>query len=138
MENKLSDNFNKLINNFQTLTLLPIVNENEIKIKTFNIIIENDECLIYDTKNNDFCVRTKSKGAAIAYVQTKLQKNNVQKRILELDNTIEKNECDMKFYKNTFKKTNNKIKKSATMHRLTMSKLIIAEARQELHSFILN
>lgn len=131
--NKLDD----MLNNSYIVKTLPIIKNNEIIIKNFKIKFTNSNFYtITDESKSKIIAKVYSKSAAIALVKNFLTKENKESKIKDLDHTIEKNDIDCMYYKNTIKNTKNRTKKFATKTRLEIAKNELLSAKLSLHSFI--
>lgn len=118
-------------------SLFPVQKGNKINIGSYSIMPSDSGYKVKCYKTNNIIAVTYTKTAALAIAKTLTKKNNVTRRILELDAIIEKHQTDCMFYKHTIKKTKNMATLESTLFRYDISKQKTNEAREQLNKFIL-
>lgn len=119
-------------------SMFPLQKGNKINIGSFSIMPSSaGGYTVKCYKTNAIIAETYTKTAALAIAKTLSKKNNMVKRIMELDNIIAKNQIDCMFYKNTIKKTKNPVVFESTMFRYDICKQKTIHAREQLNKFIL-
>ena len=91
---------------------IPYKKGNSIRIGHYIIRKNKTGYLIYDCVDNRKVDHFWSKSAALAYVKLDLDGKKLHTEIKRLDKTLEKNQIDAMFYKNTIKKATEEIRKS--------------------------
>lgn len=134
---KLIQDLEKIISQSDVLSIIPIQKGNSIRVGKYIVRTNKSGHLIYDSSKNKLVATTWSKSAALALVESKI--NNVKNDIAikKLDRIIEKNDLDSLFYKNTIKKTHDKVKKINAANRLDIAKLNSFSARNKLYQMII-
>jgi hypothetical protein len=134
----------------QALTELGSIIENNIKnymiphqegktIRISNVVIRPSKrygYIVVDITLNKTVATTFSKIAAIAVAKSYLKSNNFQS-VLNIDNILEKNYNDCKFYNHVIKSNNNNANKDSILIRMEVSKQKIESATKSLDDIIL-
>jgi len=133
---KSLQNLYQLVENSTVLHMLPVVEQNSLKIQNYEIF-HDKHYKIRQLPSKNIIELTYTKNAAIAFVKSKIA-NRDTKEILRLDRVIEKNQQDCNFYRYTIRKTKNKIKQSSTIARYQLSESIMQSAKDELYNIIMD
>jgi len=126
----------KIMSTTTSLELLPVSIDNRTKIANYEIDFDGVSYHVSDLQKKQLLHSVWTKMAALALVRNYQRNDKRENEIIDLDYTIGKNLNDVKFYKNTIKKTQDTIKKFSTNTRLQIAKLTIAEAQQKLLTII--
>jgi len=126
----------KIMSTTTSLELLPVSIDNRTKIANYEIDFDGVSYHVSDLQKKQLLHSVWTKMAALALVRNYQRNDKRENEIIDLDYTIGKNLNDLKFYKNTIKKTQDTIKKFSTNTRLQIAKLTIAEAQQKLLTII--
>ena len=100
---------------------IPYKKGNSIRIGHYIIRKNKTGYLVYDCVDNKKVDHFWSKSAALAYVKLDLDGKKLHTEIKRLDKTLEKNQIDAMFYKNTIKKASEEIRKSSAKVRLDIA-----------------
>lgn len=130
-----------LINELESLVnqidphLLPYKKGNSIRIGNYVIRRSSHGHLIYNIETNKQEIQTFTMAGAFAYVNAKRKKLKVE-RVLEIDDLISKHYLDCLFYKNTYKNTQNAVKKEVSLVRYEISKDKTERLKEKLDQYI--
>lgn len=128
-----------LENLFQNINLLqnfPILDGKNIKINKFEITETKNGYFVFDIEQNKKLYFFYSKRAALAMVQNKIKKYNLEKEILDLDRLIDKYDTDCVFYRHSIKYSKNRKHKIGLSARLDWSNYTLDNARLRLKEII--
>lgn len=117
-------------------TLFPYQKGKSIRIGHIIIRESKGDFKIFDSTTNTMICKTFSKSSAIAIAKSLAKGKRNTNEILSIDNTIKKNYIDCIFYKNTIRKTKDKIKKAVTEIRYEDARSKTETARQRLDKYI--
>ena len=109
---------------------------NSIRIGHYIIRKNKTGYLVYDCVDNRKVDHFWSKSAALAYVKLDLDGKKLHTEIKRLDKTLEKNQIDAMFYKNTIKKASEEIRKSSARVRLDIAEENAYNAKYRLIGLI--
>ena len=115
---------------------IPYKKGNSIRIGHYIIRKNKTGYLIYDCVDNRKVDHFWSKSAALAYVKLDLDGKKLHTEIKRLDKTLEKNQIDAMFYKNTIKKATEEIRKSSAKVRLDIAEENAYNAKYRLIGLI--
>lgn len=115
---------------------IPYKKGNSIRIGHYIIRKNKTGYLIYDCVDNKKVDHFWSKSAALAYVKLDLDGKKLHTEIKRLDKTLEKNQIDAMFYKNTIKKATEEIRKSSAKVRLDIAEENAYNAKYRLIGLI--
>jgi len=117
-------------------TLFPYKKGNSIRIGEYVIRKNCTGYLIYNCQTNKKITNFWSKPAALAYVKGAIDEIKCAENIHRLDKTLEKNEIDSMFYRNTIEKAPEGPRKEAALVRLEIAESNALEARHRLLGLI--
>ena len=115
---------------------IPYKKGNSIRIGHYIIRKNKTGYLVYDCVDNRKVDHFWSKSAALAYVKLDLDGKKLHTEIKRLDKTLEKNQIDAMFYKNTIKKASEEIRKSSAKVRLHIAEENAYNAKYRLIGLI--
>lgn len=115
---------------------IPYKKGNSIRIGHYIIRKNKTGYLVYDCVDNRKVDHFWSKSAALAYVKLDLDGKKLHTEIKRLDKTLEKNQIDAMFYKNTIKKASEEIRKSSAKVRLDIAEENAYNAKYRLIGLI--
>jgi len=115
---------------------IPYKKGNSIRIGHYIIRKNKTGYLVYDCVDNKKVDHFWSKSAALAYVKLDLDGKKLHTEIKRLDKTLEKNQIDAMFYKNTIKKASEEIRKSSAKVRLDIAEENAYNAKYRLIGLI--
>lgn len=115
---------------------IPYKKGNSIRIGHYIIRKNKTGYLVYDCVDNKKVDHFWSKSAALAYVKLDLDGKKLHTEIKRLDKTLEKNQIDAMFYKNTIKKASEEIRKSSAKVRLDIAEENAFNAKYRLIGLI--
>ena len=115
---------------------IPYKKGNSIRIGHYIIRKNKTGYLVYDCVDNKKVDHFWSKSAALAYVKLDLDGKKLHTEIKRLDKTLEKNQIDAMFYKNTIKKASEEIRKSSARVRLDIAEENAYNAKYRLIGLI--
>jgi len=115
---------------------IPYKKGNSIRIGHYIIRKNKTGYLVYDCGDNRKVDHFWSKSAALAYVKLDLDGKNLHTEIKKLDKTLEKNQIDAMFYRNTIKKASEEIRKSSARVRLDIAEENAYNAKYRLIGLI--
>ena len=115
---------------------IPYKKGNSIRIGHYIIRKNKTGYLVYDCVDNRKVDHFWSKSAALAYVKLDLDGKKLHTEIKRLDKTLEKNQIDAMFYKNTIKKASEEIRKSSARVRLDIAEENAYNAKYRLIGLI--
>lgn len=115
---------------------IPYKKGNSIRIGHYIIRKNKTGYLVYDCVDNRKVDHFWSKSAALAYVKLDLDGKKLHTEIKKLDKTLEKNQIDAMFYKNTIKKASEEIRKSSARVRLDIAEENAYNAKYRLIGLI--
>jgi len=115
---------------------IPYKKGNSIRVGHYIIRKNKTGYLVYDCVDNRKVDHFWSKSAALAYVKLDLDGKKLHTEIKKLDKTLEKNQIDAMFYKNTIKKASEEIRKSSARVRLDIAEENAYNAKYRLIGLI--
>lgn len=115
---------------------IPYKKGNSIRIGHYIIRKNKTGYLVYDCIDNKKVDHFWSKSAALAYVKLDLDGKSLHTEIKRLDKTLEKNQIDAMFYKNTIEKASEEIRKSSARVRLEIAEENAYNAKYRLIGLI--
>lgn len=115
---------------------IPYKKGNSIRIGHYIIRKNKTGYLVYDCVDNRKVDHFWSKSAALAYVKLDLDGKKLHTEIKKLDKTLEKNQIDAMFYRNTLKKASEEIRKSSARVRLDIAEENAYNAKYRLIGLI--
>jgi len=115
---------------------IPYKKGNSIRIGHYIIRKNKTGYLVYDCVDNRKVDHFWSKSAALAYVKLDLDGKKLHTEIKKLDKTLEKNQIDAMFYRNTIKKASEEIRKSSARVRLDIAEENAYNAKYRLIGLI--
>ena len=115
---------------------IPYKKGNSIRIGHYIIRKNKTGYLVYDCVDNRKIDHFWSKSAALAYVKLDLDGKKLHTEIKKLDKTLEKNQIDAMFYRNTIKKASEEIRKSSARVRLDIAEENAYNAKYRLIGLI--
>lgn len=115
---------------------IPYKKGNSIRIGHYIIRKNKTGYLVYDCVDNRKVDHFWSKSAALAYVKMDLDGKKLHTEIKKLDKTLEKNQIDAMFYRNTIKKASEEIRKSSARVRLDIAEENAYNAKYRLIGLI--
>tara|TARA_A100001035_G_scaffold210146_1_gene170041 strand:+ start:996 stop:1418 length:423 start_codon:yes stop_codon:yes gene_type:complete len=115
---------------------IPYKKGNSIRIGHYIIRKNKTGYLVYDCVDNKKIDHFWSKSAALAYVKLDLDGKKLHTEIKKLDKTLEKNQIDAMFYRNTIKKASEEIRKSSARVRLDIAEENAYNAKYRLIGLI--
>lgn len=115
---------------------IPYKKGNSIRIGHYIIRKNKTGYLVYDCVDNKKVDHFWSKSAALAYVKLDLDGKKLHTEIKRLDKTLEKNQIDAMFYRNTIKKASEEIRKSSARVRLDIAEENAYNAKYRLIGLI--
>ena len=115
---------------------IPYKKGNSIRIGHYIIRKNKTGYLVYDCVDNRKVDHFWSKSAALAYVKLDLDGQKLHTEIKKLDKTLEKNQIDAMFYRNTIKKASEEIRKSSARVRLDIAEENAYNAKYRLIGLI--
>jgi len=115
---------------------IPYKKGNSIRIGHYIIRKNKTGYLVYDCVDNKKVDHFWSKSAALAYVKLDLDGKKLHTEIKKLDKTLEKNQIDAMFYRNTIKKASEEIRKSSARVRLDIAEENAYNAKYRLIGLI--
>ena len=125
-----------LLNDPYVLGKIPYKKGNSIRIGEYVIRKNCTGYLIYNCQTNKKITNFWSKPAALAYVKGAMDEIKCEENIHRLDKTLEKNEIDSMFYRNTIEKAPEGPRKEAAIVRLEIAESNALEARHRLLGLI--
>lgn len=99
----LIQDLDSLINDTLTASPVPVEMGNSLRIKDYIIRKTKVSYKVYDITDNGFIAETNFKISAVLLVNYLLNKNTVDRKILDLDTKLLKHVNDIKFFKNAMK-----------------------------------
>jgi len=115
---------------------IPYKKGNSIRVGHYIIRKNKTGYLVYDCVDNRKVDHFWSKSAALAYVKLDLDGKKLHTEIKKLDKTLEKNQIDAMFYRNTIKKASEEIRKSSARVRLDIAEENAYNAKYRLIGLI--
>ena len=115
---------------------IPYKKGNSIRIGHYIVRKNKTGYLVYDCVDNKKVDHFWSKSAALAYVKLDLDGKKLHTEIKKLDKTLEKNQIDAMFYRNTIKKASEEIRKSSARVRLDIAEENAYNAKYRLIGLI--
>ena len=115
---------------------IPYKKGNSIRVGHYIIRKNKTGYLVYDCVDNRKVDHFWSKSAALAYVKMDLDGKKLHTEIKKLDKTLEKNQIDAMFYRNTIKKASEEIRKSSARVRLDIAEENAYNAKYRLIGLI--
>ena len=115
---------------------IPYKKGNSIRIGHYIIRKNKTGYLVYDCVDNKKVDHFWSKSAALAYVKLDVDGKKLHTEIKKLDKTLEKNQIDAMFYRNTIKKASEEIRKSSARVRLDIAEENAYNAKYRLIGLI--
>ena len=136
LHNQALKQLEDLLNDPYVLGKIPYKKGNSIRIGEYVIRKNNTGYLIYNCSTNKKVTNFWSNPAALAYVKGKIDHIKYTEDIFRLDKTLEKNEIDSMFYKNTIEKAPEGPRKEAALVRLEIAEANVYNARHRLIGLI--
>lgn len=127
-----------LFSNTDILKNFPIFENNNLRIGKFLITKTIDGFEVSCVDTNKILAFFYNRGGAIAFVQNRMRKLRLDKKIQDLDWIIVKQNNDCIFYKNSIKKSKNRKHKISLLARIDLAQQSIKDARTELQEIIFN
>lgn len=134
---KLLKDLEELVNGSIDPSLFPYQKGNSIRIGQYAIRCNKKGFFkVYDCKKNTLIAETFSKTSAVAMARNLCKDRNMVKKIIYLDQELQKWYNDCVFYRHTMRKTKDYIKKDIIETRYEIAKYKTSMVRQELDKYI--
>lgn len=114
----------------------PYVKGNSIRIGKIVIRKSKHGYLVYDTEKNKQAGHTFSKASAIALGRSLANNKDSITTIMDIDKVIEKNYMDSVYFKNSYEKTKDILRKDVLETRLDIAQANTEHARALLDNYI--
>lgn len=135
-ENKLLNELKNLIEVNLDPSMFPYQKGNSIRIGKMVIRDSKKGFLIYDCQENKQVAITFCKTAAVALAKSLAKGNNLTSKVIELDNTIQKNYNDAMFFSHSLRVSKDEIRKEVIQTRLEIARTRTEQARSALDYII--
>jgi len=135
-QNLLINELEAIINKGFDGVHFPYVKGNSIRIGKMIIRTSKHGYLVYDTEHNKQVDQTFSKASAIAMAKSLAHNKDNSVAIMRLDKQIEKNYMDSVYFHNSYKKTEDDMKKEVLLTRLDIAQANTEHARSLLDNYI--
>ena len=117
-------------------SMFPYQKGNSIRIGKMVVRESKKGFMIFDCKDQKQIAILFSKTAALALAKSLSSGKDNTKKVMELDNTIQKNYMDTLFFNSTYKTTTDPAKKDISLNRLEIAKMRTNRAKDVLDSII--
>ena len=117
-------------------SMFPYQKGNSIRIGKIVVRESKKGFMVFDCKDQKQIAILFSKTAALALAKSLSSGNDNTKKVIELDNTIQKNYMDALFFNSTYRSTTDPAKKDISLNRLEIAKMRTNRAKDVLDSII--
>lgn len=133
---KIIEDLESIITSGLESVVLPYKKGNSIRLKNYIIRQNSNGYQIYDCQINKRIAQTYFKTSAVAIVKNLIEGKNIVDTTLTLDRELLKHYNDVLFFRNTIKKSSNKMVRESRQARLGVSIDKTRHIKEKIDNFI--